>query len=96
MPDARTRKIKQGSTRTRRPGCGRNLISGVPPDVLTAVARAQEILDTAREVLGDPELRKRYDEAAACGVRAGAWASPGRDAVLPPVAGAWLGTDQRP
>jgi hypothetical protein len=39
------------------------LISGAPPNVLTAVTRARELLDTAREVLGDQESRKRYDEA---------------------------------
>jgi curved DNA-binding protein CbpA len=31
--------------------------------VLAAITRAQHILDTAWEVLGDPDSRKRYDEA---------------------------------
>jgi len=39
-------------------------VSSAPLNVLTAVTRAQELLDTAREVLGDPDRRRRYDEAA--------------------------------
>ena len=63
LPGAEARKIKQkydAKAALLRP----ELISGAPPNVLTAVTRAQELLDTAREVLGDPERRKRYDEAA--------------------------------
>ena len=62
MPGAETRKIKrkyEDKASLLRP----ELISGAPPNVVTAVRRAQELLDTAREVLGDPESRKRYDEA---------------------------------
>jgi len=62
MPGAEARKIKQkydAKAALLRP----ELISGAPPDVLTAVTRAQELLDTAREVLGDPASRRRYDEA---------------------------------
>ena len=38
------------------------LIAGAPSNVLTAVDRARNFLDTAWEVLGDPASRKRYDE----------------------------------
>jgi hypothetical protein len=40
------------------------LISGAPSNVLKAAGRAQEILEAARRVLGDPGSRARYDEAA--------------------------------
>src|SRR5580700_2206425 len=40
------------------------MISGASPKVITAASRAQEILDAARRVLGDPVNRRRYDEAA--------------------------------
>jgi curved DNA-binding protein CbpA len=62
VPDAETRKIKrkyEDKAALLRP----EMISGAPPSVIKAVARAQEILDTAWQVLGDPESRKRYDEA---------------------------------
>ena len=62
LPGAEARKINReydAKAALLRP----ELISGAPPNVLTAVTRAQELLDTAREVLGDPESRKRYDEA---------------------------------
>jgi hypothetical protein len=40
------------------------MISGAPSNVLVSVRRAQEFLDGAWEVLGDPATRRRYDEAA--------------------------------
>ena len=40
------------------------MIAGAPSNVLVAVRRAQEFLDGAWEVLGDPAIRERYDEAA--------------------------------
>jgi len=40
------------------------MISGAPSNVLVSVRRAQEFLDGAWEVLGDPATRTRYDEAA--------------------------------
>jgi DnaJ-like protein len=39
-------------------------VAGAPSKVLTAASRAQGLLDAARRVLGDPERRARYDEAA--------------------------------
>ena len=37
------------------------MISGAPSNVLVSVRRAQEFLDGAWEVLGDPATRERYD-----------------------------------
>ena len=42
-------------------------IAGAPSAVITAVSRAQQLLDTARDVLGDPATRARYD--AVVGIR---------------------------
>lgn len=39
-------------------------IAGAPSTVVTAASRAQEILDAALQVLGDPPSRERYDETA--------------------------------
>jgi curved DNA-binding protein CbpA len=75
MPGAETRKIQrkyEDKASLLRP----ELISGAPPNVVTAVRLAQELLDTAWDVLGDPDSRKRYDEAS--GVRAEAWHSRDR------------------
>ena len=47
------------------------LLSGVPSTVVTAAARAQGIIDAARQVLSDPVSRQRYDEVA------GLWGSGG-------------------
>ena len=76
MPGAEARKIKQKyeeKAALLRP----ELIAGASPNVLTAVTRAQELLDTAREVLGDPERRKRYDEAAGLRRSGGGLGQPG-------------------
>jgi hypothetical protein len=40
------------------------LIAGAPSNVLGAVSRAQNFLDTAWEILGETASRNRYDEAA--------------------------------
>ena len=108
MPGAEARKIEQkydAKAALLRP----ELISGAPPNVLTAVMRAQELLDTAREVLGDPESRKRYDEAVGLRRSGGGLGQPGMtpadlgisgeldaDVVggLPPLTG-WLGPRRR-
>jgi hypothetical protein len=76
LPGAEPRKIKQkydAKAALLRP----ELISGAPPNVLTAVRRAQELLDTAREMLGDPERRKRYDEAVGLRRSGGGLGQPG-------------------
>jgi hypothetical protein len=62
MPHLRT-----SSGHTLRP----ELLSGAPSTVVTAAARAREIIDAARQVLSNPESRQRYDEAA------GLWGSDG-------------------
>ena len=76
MPGAEARKITRAYD-ARAALLRPEMISGAPPNVLTAVMRARELLDTAREVLGDPDSRRRYDEGPACAGRAEAWASPG-------------------
>ena len=43
------------------------VLSGAPSAVITAASRAQQMLDAALSLLGDPVSRKRYDEAV--GVR---------------------------
>jgi hypothetical protein len=76
MPGAEARKLKQkydAKAALLQP----ELISGAPPDVLTTVTRAQELLDTAWEVLGDPERRRRYDEAAGLRRSGGGLGQPG-------------------
>ena len=63
LPGAEARRIKReydAKAALLRP----ELISGAPLNVAAAITRAQHILDTAWEVLGDPESRKRYDETA--------------------------------
>jgi DnaJ-class molecular chaperone len=76
MPDAEPRTIKrkyQGKAALLRP----ELISGAPSTVLTAVTRAQHLLDTAWGVLGDPDRRRRYDEAVGLRRSGGGLGQPG-------------------
>ena len=76
LPGAEARKIKQkyeDKAALLRP----ELIAGAPPNVLTAITRAQDLLDTARKVLGDPDGRKRYDEAAGLLRSGGGLGQPG-------------------
>jgi len=61
VPDAPTRTIKrkyQDKAALLRP----ELISGAPSNVLSAVTRAQHILDAAWGVLGEPDRRKRLEK----------------------------------
>src|SRR6516225_5069993 len=61
LPGAAADKIKReydAKASLLRP----ELISGAPSNVVKAVTRAQGILDSAWEVLGDPASRGRYDE----------------------------------
>src|SRR5215472_2087076 len=63
MPGASTEEIQDkydAKASLLRP----ELIAGAPSAVITAVSRAQQLLDTARRVLGDPATRARYDAAA--------------------------------
>jgi len=76
VPDAETRTIKrkyQDKVALLRP----ELISGAPSNVLAAVTRAQHLLDTAWGVLGDPDRRKRYDEAVGLRRSGGGLGQPG-------------------
>src|SRR5262245_45645453 len=76
MPGAEARKIKrkyEDKASLLRP----ELISGAPPSVVTAVKPAQELLDKAWEVLGDPESRKCYDEAVGLRRSGGGLGQPG-------------------
>jgi curved DNA-binding protein CbpA len=76
MPGAEARKITRAYD-ARAALLRPELISGAPPDVLTAVMRARELLDMAREVLGDPGSRRRYDEAAGLRRSGGGLGQPG-------------------
>ena len=76
MPGAETREIQrkyEDKASLLRP----ELISGAPPNVVTAVMLAQDLLDTAWDVLGDPDSRKRYDEAAGLRRSGGSLGQPG-------------------
>jgi len=53
------------------------MISGAPSNVLVSVRRAQEFLDGAWEVLGDPATRQRYDETMGFRRRGGGLAPAG-------------------
>ena len=69
-PDASSEDIQQAydaKAGVLRP----DLLSGAPPKVVTAAARAQGIIGAARQVLDDPVSRQRYDEGA------GLWRSGG-------------------
>ena len=62
LPGAEARKVKreyEAKSALLRP----DMIAGAPSNVLKAVTRAQDMLDGAWEVLGDPVSRRRYDEA---------------------------------
>jgi hypothetical protein len=61
MPGASTEEIQDkydAKASLLRP----EFIAGAPSAVITAVSRAQQLLDEARRVLGDPVTRARYDE----------------------------------
>ena len=63
MPGASTQEIQDkydAKARVLRP----EFIAGAPSAVITAVSRAQQFLDEARRVLGDPVTRARYDAVA--------------------------------
>ena len=95
LPGAEARKIKrryEEKATLLRP----ELIWGAPPEVVTAVSRAQELLDTAWEVLGDPEGRKRYDEAAGLRRSGGGLGQPGTGIESAALAlTGWLGPRRR-
>src|SRR5215471_14180021 len=63
MPGASTEEI-QSKYDARASLLRPEFIAGAPSAVLIAVSRAQQFLDSARRVLGDPATRARYDTAA--------------------------------
>jgi hypothetical protein len=58
-PDKIRRKYDERTSLLRA-----EMIAGAPSNVLGAVSRAQNFLDTAWEILGETASRNRYDEAA--------------------------------
>jgi curved DNA-binding protein CbpA len=76
------------------------MISGAPSNVLIVIRRAQEFLDGAWEVLGNPAVRERYDVAAGFRRRGG---SLGESRLTPPFSSrrtrcrstAWSSTSRR-
>jgi DnaJ domain len=76
LPGAEVRKIRrryEDKAGLLRP----ELFPGAPAEVVTAVRRAQELLEGAWQVLGDPESRKRYDEAVGLRRSGGGLGQPG-------------------
>ena len=72
--EARTLKLKyDAKTALLRP----ELVDAAPPNIVMAVMRAQELLDAAWQVLGDPQDRRRYDEAAGFRRSGGGLGQPG-------------------
>jgi curved DNA-binding protein CbpA len=70
LPDASPEDIQQAYD-AKAGLLGPELLSGAPSTVVTSATRAQGIIDAARQVLGDPVSRQRYNEAA------GLWGSGG-------------------
>jgi hypothetical protein len=66
-----------------------NMISGAPPNVVTAANRARAWVEAAWRVLGDPRSRARYDEEADIQRRGGGLVRP---EATPPERG-WAGLD---
>jgi hypothetical protein len=76
LPGVETRNIRreyEAKSALLRP----DMIAGAPSNVLTAITRAQDLLDTAWEVLSDPVSRRRYDEKAGIRRSGGGLGQPG-------------------
>lgn len=58
-----TQEQIQGAYESRASLLRPHVLAGAPSPVLTAASRAQGLLDEGRTVLGDPQSRRRYDEA---------------------------------
>jgi hypothetical protein len=76
LPGAEPRKIKREYA-ARSGLLGPEMIAGAPPNVLRAVSRAQDLLDSAWQVLSDPGLRRSYDEEAGLRRTGGGLGEPG-------------------
>src|SRR6516165_9754746 len=89
MPGASTQEIQDkydAKARVLRP----EFIAGAPSAVITAVSRAQQFLDEARRVLGDPVTRARYDAVVGIRRSGGGLAphpGPPRHVIVPDVRG---------
>ena len=76
LPDASSEDIQRAydaKARLLRP----ELLAGAPSTVVTAAARAQGIIEAARQVLSDPVSRQRYDEAGGLWGSGGGLSEPG-------------------
>jgi curved DNA-binding protein CbpA len=73
-PDEDIRLAYQARARLLEP----SRVSGAPSKVVTAVGRAQALIDRAWQVLGDPAARRRYDQEVFIGP-----AGPGLDRPAP-------------
>lgn len=76
LPGVEARKIKR-EYEAKSGVLSPEMIAGVPPNVVKAVTRAQDMLDTAWRVLGDPVSRRRYDEAVGIRRSGGGLGQPG-------------------
>src|SRR6185437_1203611 len=76
LPGAEPRQIKREYA-ARSGLLGPEMIAGAPPDVITAVSRAQDLLDSAWQVLSEPESRRCYDEEAGLRRTGGSLGEPG-------------------
>jgi hypothetical protein len=77
LPGAEAGKIRRAYD-AKAALLGPELISGAPSNVVEAVTRAQEMLDAAWELLGDPATRARYDETIGLRRLGGGLTPPGR------------------
>jgi curved DNA-binding protein CbpA len=76
LPGAEPRKVRreyEARSGLLRP----EMIAGAPSDVLKAVTRAQDLLDSAWQVLSDPAARRCYDEEAGLRRTGGGLYEPG-------------------
>jgi DnaJ domain/PASTA domain len=76
LPGAEVRKIKH-EYEAKSALLGPDMIAGAPSNVIKAVTQAQDMLDTAWRVLGDPVSRGRYDEAVGIRRSGGGLGQPG-------------------
>jgi curved DNA-binding protein CbpA len=72
LPSASAAEIRGEYESKMKILCAENL-AGASPAVLKVASRAQDILDTALGVLGDPRSREQYDAAVGPAALAAAW-----------------------
>jgi DnaJ-class molecular chaperone len=76
LPGVETRKIRR-EYEAKSALLGPDMIAGAPSNVLTAITRAQDLLDRAWVVLADPVSRSRYDEEIGIRRSGGGLGQPG-------------------